>query len=82
MEVIIDPRTYKVSKLPLTIIAKVANKMSLDPSLKPPRAKKKWPETVDMDGERFVVMCHEESGAIVITNIRRAKKKRGQPWRR
>lgn len=82
MEVIIDPRTYRVSKLSPTLIAKVAEKMRLNPRLKPPRAKKKWSETVDMDGERFVVMCHEESGVAVITNIRRAKKKRGQPWRR
>ena len=82
MEVVIDPRTYKVSKLPPTVIAKAAEKMRTNPRLKPPRAKKRWPETVDMNGERFVVMCHEESGLAVITNIRRAKKKRGQPWRR
>jgi len=82
MDVIIDPRTYKVSKLSPTIFAKVAEKMRSNPRLKPPRAKKKWPETVDLEGESYVVMCHEESGATVITNIRRAKKKRGQPWRR
>jgi len=82
MEVIIDPRTYKVSKLPPTVIAKVAEKMRLNPSLKSPSAKKKWLEIVDMDGERFAVMCHEESGAIVVTNMRLVKRRRGEPWRR
>lgn len=81
MEVIIDPRTYKVSKLPPTIIAKIAEKMRLNPNLKPPSAKRKWLEIVDMNGERYAVMCQEESGAAVITNIRVSKKRGGQPWR-
>ena len=81
MEVIIDPRTYKISKIAPTVIARIAEKMRLNPLLKCPPAKRKWLENVDMGGDRFAVMCHEESGAAVITNIRRTRKERGQPWR-
>lgn len=63
------------------MIARIAEKMRSNPRLKCPPAKKKWLENVDMDGECFAVMCHEESGAAVITNIRRTRKERGQPWR-
>ena len=73
MEVMIDPRAYKVSKLSPTVIARIAEKMRQNPRLKSPSAKKKWLEMVDMNGERFAVMCHEESGAAVITNARYAQ---------
>lgn len=82
MDVVIDPRTYEISKLHPSVIAKVAEKMRRDPKIKSPRAKKKWPETVDMNGQRFVVMCHEESGKIVITNMRYAKKRKIKVGRR
>lgn len=76
MDVIIDPETFEKAKLSPTVIAKVADKIRRTPRVKPPRAKKKWPETVNMNGERFVVMCHEEYGKIVITYMRYAKKKK------
>lgn len=76
MDVVVDPETFKKSKLSPTIIAKVADKLSRKPRIKSPRAKKKWPETVNINGERFVVMCHEEYGKIVITYMRYAKKKK------
>lgn len=76
MDIVIDLRTYEISKLDSTVIAKVAEKMRRDPKITSPRAKKKWPETVNMNGQKFVVMCHEESGKIVITNMRYAKKRK------
>lgn len=82
MKVIVDDRTYKISKLPPITIAKIQKHMESNPRLKSPSAKKKWLENVDMNGERYAVMCHEESGATVITNIRRTKKERGQPWKK
>jgi len=81
VDVIIDPRTYKVSKIPIPVIAKVAEAIKHNPSLKSPKAKKKWLEVVDLDGERFGVSCHETSGAIEITSIKRLKKRKSQPWR-
>lgn len=76
MEVLVDPRAYEKSKLAPTVIAKIAKKMSQNPKIGSPRAKKRWLERVELDGERFAVMCHEEGGAIVITYVRPLKKKK------
>jgi len=76
MDIVIDPETYKKSKIPNAVIAKVAGIMQNDPNIKCPGAKKKWTQTVNMNGERFLVMCHESFGKTVITNMRYVKKRR------
>lgn len=82
MKVMVDPKTYNKSKIAPTIIAKIAEKMRLDPDLESPKAKRKWLEMVDLDGEQFAVSCHEESGVAVITFVRQSRRKTGEPWKR
>jgi hypothetical protein len=82
MKVIVDDRTYKVSKLPPIVIARIQKKLESDFFIKSPSAKNKWLENVEMDGIKYAVMCKEESGAVVITNIRRTKAQKGLPWKR
>ena len=64
MDVVVDPRTFDQSKIPPTVIAKVAEMMRRDPKLESPSAKKRWPHTVYINGQKIVVMCHEEFGKI------------------
>lgn len=82
MKVIVDKRTYKVSKLRPIMISRIQKILESNPNLKTPSAKKKWLENVEMDEINYAVMCHEESGAAVITNIRKTKSQKGQPWKR
>lgn len=83
MDVTIDPRAYKVSKIHPTVIAKVAGILQEKYRHGKPtrKAKRRWQEIVDMNGERFAVNCKDEYGIIVIMGLRYTKKKRGQPWR-
>jgi hypothetical protein len=81
MKVKTDPRTFNVSKIAPTVIARIQSFLeSRDDD--PPRARKKWLEIVDLeDGERFAVSCHEDNGVIVITNVRISPERKGQPWK-
>ena len=82
MKVKIDPKTYKTSKVAPTVIARIQAKLESDPLIDPPRAKKKWFPTVDLNGDRYAVSCHEKDGFTEVTNVRKARQMKGQPWKK